>query len=372
MRIGIDATICSSSKPTGIGIYAANLINALSKIHDDIVVWTVDDTGIAIDKQKLRMVLQTLRFMGSKAFQARPFWIDLFLPRLLKQENVNVLFSVVPSALSLSPVPHVVTVHDIIPLTFPGDISKTVSWNYKYRVPTILNNAEALIAVSNHTKLEVVNSYRIDTSKIHTIYSGYDNEHFKPCVNRDILNRYGLDPKGYLLYVGNASPRKNLITLVEAYAKISSGISHKLVLCGSKSEKEKGQINELISRHRLQGKVLQFDYVPYSELPILYSGSALFVFVSLSEGFGFPVLEAMACGTPVLCSNTTSLPEVAGDAAVLLNPLDCHNMANVIADTVLDAKKLQELSNAGLHRCNVFKWDNTAQQVLNLLKSVAA
>jgi glycosyltransferase involved in cell wall biosynthesis len=371
MRIGIDATICSTARPTGLGIYAANLINSLSKIHDDMVVWTVDETGMAVDRRKLRKVLQTLRFMGSKAFQARPFWIDLFLPRLLKQEGIDVLFTVVPSALSRSPVPHVVTVLDLIPLTFPGEISKTVIWNYKYRLPAILNNASALVTISDHTKTEVEKHFNINPDKMHTTYLGYDASNFRCYYSPEVLGRYGLEPKRYLLYVGNASPRKNLTTMITAYSKIASQIPHKLVLCGSKTMKETKQIRDLISKHRLEGKLLLLNYVPYADLPVLYSGAALFVYVSLSEGFGLPVLEAMACGTPVLCSNTTSIPEVAGDAAVLLDPTDYDNMAQEIARTVLDENRLQELSDAGLQRCKLFSWEKTAQQVLSVLKSVA-
>jgi glycosyltransferase involved in cell wall biosynthesis len=371
MKIGIDATICSSSRPTGLGIYAANLINALSQIHNDIVVWTVDDTGMTIDKQKLRKVMQTLHFMGNKAFQVRPFWIDLLLPKLLKQEGVDVLFSVVPSALSRSPVPHVVTVLDLIPLTFPGEISKTVYWNYKYRIPAILNNAAALVTISDHTKTEVVKHFNINPNKIHTTYLGYDSANFRPHCDLEVLGRYGLEPRRYLLYVGNASPRKNLITLVKAYAQIASRISHKLVLCGSKTKRERRQILEWVSQYKLEERVQLLDYVSYADLPVLYTGAALFTYVSLSEGFGLPILEAMACGTPVLCSNTTSIPEVARDAAVLLDPRDYGNMAHVIARTVLDERRLQELSAAGLQKCKQFSWGKTAQQVLCLLKSVA-
>jgi glycosyltransferase involved in cell wall biosynthesis len=371
MRIGIDATICSSSRPTGHGIYAINLINALSKIHDDIVVWTLDDTGMTTEPRQTRKVMQALHFLGGKSYLLRPFWVEYALPRQLKKEGVDVLFSMVPSALSQSPVPHVVTVLDLIPLTFPGEIAKTVSWNYRYRLPAILKHAEALVAISEHTKREVENYYRIDPVKIHTVYLGYDHAHFRPHTDLEALHRYGLEQHGYLLYVGNASPRKNLTTLVKAYSKISSQISHKLVLCGSKTMTETKQIRDLIAKYRLEGKILLLDYVPYADLPVLYGGASLFVYVSLSEGFGLPVLEAMACGTPVLCSNTTSIPEVAGDAAVLLDPTDHDNMAKEIAKTVLDERRLQELSDAGLQRCKRFSWGKTAQQVLSVLKSVA-
>jgi glycosyltransferase involved in cell wall biosynthesis len=370
MRIGIDATICITNKPTGIGIYTINIINALAKLHDDLVVWTVDDTGMALEKDKIRPVLQGLRFIGKNLYQIRPFWLERFLPRLLKREGVDVLFSTVPSALSRSRVPHVSTVLDIIPLIFPGEMPAPVVWNYKYRLPAILKNATALVTISEHTKNDVERHYNINPQCMHTVPLGYDKANFKPKDGAVTLPRYGLETNGYLLYVGNASPRKNLNTLIKAYSQVTSTIPHKLVLCGAKTGTETKQLRELISQYNLGGKVVLLDYVRYTDLPALYSGAALFVYVSLYEGFGLPILEAMACGTPVLASNTTSIPEVAGEASVLIDPTNCDSIANAIVRIISDGKQLQRMSDAGLKRCTEFSWNKSAQQILSLLKSL--
>ncbi len=369
MRIGIDATICFTRKPTGLGVYTISIINELCKIHDDVVIWTVDDTGMAVEKEKIRMVLQALRFTGSKVFQIRPLWIDMFLPRLLKQEGIDVLFSTVPSALSRSPIPHVVTVLDLIPLTFPGETPISVYWNYKYRVPAILKSATALVAISEYTKKDVEKHFSIDPNNIHTVYLGYDAVNFSPKNNFRILERYGLQPKGYLLYVGNASPRKNLSNLINAYSCIQDRLPHKLVLCGSKTSKESRQLQKLISRYGLDRRVVLIDYVPYTDLPVLYSGAALFVYVSLYEGFGLPILEAMACGAPVIASTTTSIPEVAGNAAFLVDPTDDQAIADAIVQIIGDPQRMIELSEAGKERSNQFSWERTAQGILAVLQS---
>lgn len=368
MKIGIDATICFTAKPTGLGIYTINIINALSQLHDDIVVWTVNDTGMMISRDKIRKVMQPLRFSGEKLFQARPFWIDCFLPNLLLEEGVDVLFTTVPSALTRSPVPHVVTVLDVIPLTFPGESPLPVRWNYRYRVPKILNNASSLITISDYSKRDIERYFHISSQKIHTVYLGYDARTFVPTRDSRLLDQYGLTSKGYVLSVGNASPRKNLVGLIRAFSLIKNRIPHTLVLAGSKTDCERRQLRKLIAIHGIEERVVLLDYIPYDDLPVLYSEAALFVYVSTYEGFGLPVLEAMACGTPVLASSTTSIPEVAGDAAVLVDPLDDNAIAGALAATVDDAKRLRELSAAGLKKCKDFTWGKTAREILALLQ----
>lgn len=369
MKIGIDATICFTAQPTGLGIYTINIINALSRLHDDIVVWTVNDTGMMINREKIRKVMQPLRFTGKKLFQVRPFWIDRFLPKMLLKEGVDMLFTTVPSALTRSPVPHVVTVLDVIPLTFPGESPMPVCWNYRYRVPKILKNASLLITISDYSKRDVERYFNIDPQKMHTVYLGYDTKTFAPKKDSQILARYGLTSKGYILSVGNASPRKNLNNLINAYSRIQEKVPHKLVLCGSKTRKEARQLQELISQYGLSRRVILIDYVPYADLPVLYTGAVLFVYVSLYEGFGLPILEAMACGTPVLASAATSIPEVAGDAALLVDPVDVEAIGHAIMEIISNKNLIRDLSSKGLKRCNKFTWEDAARKILAILKT---
>ena len=369
MRIGIDATICFTPKPTGLGIYTINIVNELAKIHDDIVVWTVDDANFEIDNNKLRKVMQPLRHAGAKLFQFRPFWLKMFLPQKLREEGVDVLFSTVPSALTNAPVPHVITVHDLIPLTFPGESPKPVCWNYKHRVPRILDNASALITISDYTKKDLESHWGINGSKISTVYEGYDENNFKPVNDATVLEKHGLESDNYLLYVGNASPRKNLHNLIKAFSAVKDRVPHKLVLCGAKTSLEVKALRKLIAAYNIGSKVVLLDYVPYRELPVLYANAALFVYLSLYEGFGLPVLESMACGTPVLASNTTSIPEVAGDAALLIDPTDSNAITKSIYAMLSDKARMQNLSKAGLERCNEFSWRKAAREILDILKS---
>jgi glycosyltransferase involved in cell wall biosynthesis len=368
MRIGIDATICFSKKPTGLGFYTVNIVNELAKLHEDLVVWTVNDARFDLGPEKIRKVMQPFRFAGDMLYQIRPFWLSMVLPRMIRAEKIDVLFSTVPSAVPRAPVPHVLTVLDLIPLTFPGETPWPVALNYRYRIPDILRSASSLITISDYSKRDVMRFFNISQEIIHTVYCGYDSRNFSPRPSPEILGHYGLTPQTYMLYVGNASPRKNLHTLIRAFGLIKSTVPHSLVLCGSKSARERRQLISLISSLGLQNRVMLLDYVPYRDLPYLYSGASLFIYPSLYEGFGLPVLEAMACGTPVITSRTTSLPEVAGDAALLIDPLNAVEIARSLSLVLCDPGQAERMSAAGIRRAGKFSWRKGAENVLSILK----
>ena len=371
MRIGIDATTIYTDHPTGLGIYSINIVNELAKLHDDLVVWTVDDSSLHIDPAKIRPAMRSFRFLGNHLFQLRPFWVEFVLPKLLAREKVDVLYTTIPNGLTKSPIPHVVTVHDLIPLTFPEDAPRSVRWNFKHRLPEILNNAEKIIAVSKHTKQDVIDHYMLPPNKIKIVSEGYELNHFRPDVDLSILDNYGLKPEKYVLYVGNSSARKNVLRLIEAFGMIKDHVSHKLVLAGAKHPKERKALLEAIARFNLTDNILLLDYVPYCDLPALYAGADLFAFLSLYEGFGLPTLEAMACGTPVLTSCISSLPEVIGDAGLLADPLSVKDIADKMKSLLLDSVKKSQAVQAGLARCRQFRWSTAAREIYGILQDVA-
>lgn len=370
MRIGIDATTIYTSRPTGLGVYSINIINELAKLHDDLVVWTVDDSSLKIAPAKIRKVMRPFRFLGNHLFQLRPFWVEFVLPKLLAREKIDVLYTTIPNGLLHSPVPHVVTVHDLIPLTFPEDAPRSVRWNFKHRLPGILRQAERIIAVSPHTKQDVIDHYRIPPEKIHIVSEGYELNHFRPDVDLAVLDNYGLLPKKYVLYVGNSSARKNILRLIDAFNMVKNKIPHRLVLVGTKQPNERKALIEKISRYNLTNRVCLLDYIPYCDLPALYAGADLFAFLSLYEGFGLPVLEAMACGAPVLTSCTSSLPDVVGDAGLLADPLSVNDIADKLQSLLLGPKKKKVATAAGLERCKQFRWSSAAKEIYGILQDV--
>lgn len=367
MKIGIDATFIGSEKPTGLAIYTRNIVNELIKLHADIVLWTTDDAGFCVPKERIRPVLDEFAFLGKSRFIIRPIWMELKFTGIIKREKVDILFSTVPGGMRFCPVPHVVTVHDLTPLAFSGDSPKSVQLNYRYRLGKILERTSAIIADSEWTRADICRFYRIPQEKIQVIPLGYDRDLFKPRYEPHVLENYGLKGISYILAVGSDKPRKNLQRLVASFGMMQDS-SHYLVLAGLHGSAAKKRILKEALVSGANERILFLDYVRNEDLPVLYSGATLFCYPSLYEGFGLPVLEAMACGTPVVASNATSIPEVAGQAAILVNPLNCEEIAVAMDLIINDTNRRNALRAAGLERVTCFSWEQAAKKTLSVLK----
>ncbi len=370
MKIGIDATVVFSDRPSGLGVYTVNMVNELYRLHKDMVVWTIADAGFDLPPSCVRRVLKPLRFMGNRIYPIRPLWLELFLRAELKKEKADVLWSTVPSALSHSPVPHLITVHDLIPVRFPGDVPSWVRWNFTKRILPTISGASGIIADSVATREDLVRT-GVRLPSVEVVYPAFDAGHFCRVDPHDVITKYRLESAPYLLYVGNASPRKNLGGVLRAFGKISADLPHSLVLAGAKSTEELEQLERIIRQLELQDRVIMLNYVPFKDLPELYSGAACVVYLSRYEGFGLPVLEAMACGVPVVASSTTSIPEVSGDAALLVDPDDADAAAAAIRSVLTDDALRQRMIEAGLRQSSMFSWSSSARQVLQTLHTLS-
>ena len=370
MRIGIDATAVYSIRPTGLEMFSMNISNEMAKLHDNLVVWTVEDCGFSLPVEKVRKVMPRFHFWGSGQYVIRrPYWLEIDLPKRLRQEKIDVLYTTILSAKTQCPIPQVITVHDLFPLTFSEDSSFAIRWNYRLRVPRIVKNADAIIAVSNYTKDQILKNYSVNPDKIHVIYEGYDSHKFFQRNDLSRLAQYGLEHKNYILSVGGTRKRKNIERLVRSFASIKHQIPHKLVLVGPKTKADFSMLNALAGSLDTADRIILLDYVSTDDLPLLYSSAALLAYVSLYEGFGLPVLEAMACGTPVLASNATSIPEVAGSAAELVDPKDGGAISKAIITILTNEKLSRRMSESGLKRCTEFTWQKAAQQILDICRN---
>jgi glycosyltransferase involved in cell wall biosynthesis len=238
--------------------------------------------------------------------------------------------------------------------------------------------ATRIIADSEATCLDLIRHYHIQEHKITVVYPGCDRS-LAPVTDRELLTsvraRYRL-AHSYLLYVGTLHPRKNLVRLIEAFAFLTASLDAEtkdgasplqLVLAG-----QKGWLyDDILAQVRKLGlteRVRLTGYLPPADLPALLSGARAFVFPSLYEGFGLPVLEAMACGTPVICSNVSSLPEVAGDAALLVDPLDVDALAAALEQVVVDPELRRALVERGFRQAARFSWRRCARETLQVLE----
>lgn len=295
-------------------------------------------------------------------------WEQLALPRWLSRGDV--LWSPCGTG-PLTVQNQIVTIHDVAYLEHPEWFNRWFARWYRFLVPRLVHKVWRIIAVSEFTKVRLVEMTRVSPEKIVVIPNGVDVR-FQPKAPEEVArtrDALGIPSSNYVLCLGSLEPRKNLHRLLKAWGNIYHKLPNDvwLVLAGAKG---KALVFQNISFDKLPPRVYLTGYVPDEYLPALYSGALAFVYVSLYEGFGLPPLEAMACGTPVVTSNITSLPEVVGNAAILVNPYHVKNIADGIYELIRNDALREELKSKGLERAKQFTWDRTAALTWEVLKAV--
>jgi glycosyltransferase involved in cell wall biosynthesis len=268
-------------------------------------------------------------------------------------------------------VPTVLTVHDMIFQLFPEHQKRLNYWYLNATMPLYCQRADAIITVSESSKRDIVTHYGLEPSKIKVVYEAAAPEFVPavPAVTADVRTRYGL-PERYLLHVGTIEPRKNLTLLIQALQRLrDGGLQIPLVVVGGKGwlyhdffEKLEGL--EVVDSVCFPG------YVPAPDLPAFYGAATMVIVASVYEGFGLPLLEAMACGTPVVSSNASSLPEVGGDAALYFDPHDVEAMAEVIRSVWVDAELRDHMRGIGLEWSSGFSWERAAYETASVYDTV--
>ncbi|MCX7792487.1 MAG: glycosyltransferase family 4 protein [Chloroflexaceae bacterium] len=298
-------------------------------------------------------------------------WEQVLAPLLLRRSGAD-LFHGVHSVVPLTcPVPSVVTVHDLAFIRFPQTFR---AYNRIYLdVATRLSvrRAARILVVSEHTRREVIGLLGVAPDRV-VVTPNAVREHFRP-PDPALLEAFrackGL-PERFVLYVGTLEPRKNLTTLLEAYAEVARRQATPLLVGGGKGWLYDAVFQRLEALG-LREQVRFVGYLDEEELPLWYAAATVFVFPSIYEGFGMPPLEAMACGTPVVASNTSSLPEVVGDAGLTVSPYDSAALAEAISRVLDDADLRQELRERGLRQARAFSWRVTAERTLAAYEAAA-
>ncbi len=371
MRIAIDAHSVGA-KLGGNESYATNLIEALAQIdainHYSLYVTTRE----AQDRFHGRWPNFTVR---STLPHTPIIRIPLVLSAELRRNPVDLLH-VQFTAPPLCPCPFVVSVHDLSFEHLPQTFKRRSRTQLRLTVRSSVKRAARVISLSEHAKRDIAKTYRIDEELIRTIPLAAPS-HFQPVDDDKELQRvrhiYGIQGD-YVLCVGSIQPRKNLARLVKAYSALRSRTSDpgfpKLVLAGKRAWLYDETVRT-IEDANLGDNVILTGYVPESDLPALYSGSVCFVYPSYFEGFGLPPLEAMKCGAPVIVGNSTSLPEVVGDAALTVDPYDVDAIGSAIDRIMKDSSFRKELRVKGLERAKMFDWRETARRTLAVYEEVA-
>ncbi len=369
-RIAIDYT-AAHEQTGGIGRYVRELTAALASI-DQSNAYRLFVAG-ASPAELPRPPASNFRW---SATTITPRWLSriwhrarLPLPVELFTGNIDLFHAtdfVLPPTLPQTRT--VLTVHDLSFVHVPNSASPALKAYLDRVVPRSVQKADRILADSQATKQDLIQLYGIDASKISVLLCGVD-EHFKPVSEpheiERIRRKYGLTGKDYILSVGTVQPRKNYSRVIEALAEIRAH-GHELhyVIAGGEGWLE-DEMHHTIARRDLADYVQLLGYVDDADLPALYSAAQALVMVSLYEGFGLPVLEAMACGTPVITSNLSSLPEVAGEAALMVDPYDVPAIQDAIL-RLQNSTERQRLIAAGYSQVKQFNWKRSAAQLKSI------
>jgi glycosyltransferase involved in cell wall biosynthesis len=300
---------------------------------------------------------------------ARIAWEQLAQPWAGRRDRLQLLHAPVYVGPLLPPCPLVVTIHDLTFDLFPELFRRFNRLYLQQLTRQTVRRATQIIADSESTRADVLRILGVPPEKVVTIPAGVGEEMHPlddPEPVRALRQRYEL-PDRMLLYLGTLEPRKNVLAVIEAYALLRQrpGFAHQLVIAGGKGWYYE-EIYARVEQLGLRDAVIFPGYIPEAELPVWYNAADLFVYPSLYEGFGLPPLEAMACGTPVIVSNVSSLPEVVGEAGLTVPPHDVEALANAIQSLLDDPARRQALREAGLARAKLYSWKSTALQTAQL------
>jgi glycosyltransferase involved in cell wall biosynthesis len=349
-------------QPTGIATYALNVAKHLQSL--DPILLTAQQSNLP-NLQYYAIPNNMTPAEGRQGHLRRLLWTQWQLPKIYKQLQSNLIYSPLPEAPLYSKCRYIVMFHDLIPLRFPSQFSPLTNY-FLYIVPQVLKQAQHIICNSESTANDIINYYGISASKITPILLAYDVNHFYPKTQENIFSLKEKQP--YFLYLGRHDPYKNLTRLITAFANLKNYRDYNLLIAGTKDTKFTLQLQQQVVELNLTRQVQFLDYISYQELPILLSNAVALVFPTLWEGFGLPVLEAMACGTPVITSKLASLPEITKEAAILINPYNTAEITNAMKEIGENQAKRSRLIELGLTRAKQFSWAKTGSQTKTVLQ----
>lgn len=375
MKIFLDGISLINNDLGGIGYYCYNLIKHLQQVdreNDYTVIYNkskLNQLGFisAPEKKVSYPYRNILRIIGPRFLYHVP--LELFTGNFAIYHGTGYTF------LPTRQAKKVITVHDLVSKHYPETLTSSNLYFQEKLVPYYAHKCDRIIAVSQSTKNDLVNFLQISPDKIDVTYLAADKI-YQPLSKEDpyfevIRKKYSL-PAKFILHIGTLNERKNILSTLQAFSQLcTKGCEHDLVLVGGKGNAYEA-VMALITKLKLENRVKYIGYADLEDLPYLYNLADLFVHVSKLEGFGLPVLEAMQCGTPVLVSNGSSLPEIVQAAGMMANPLDVDEIANKMEVMIQDEQLREALSRKGIRQAEKFSWEKTARETIAIYKKTLA
>ena len=370
MKIGIEAQRIFRKNKHGMDYVVLQEIKELQQIDlvNEYYVFVKPGEDHCVESSKNVHIIEL-------SCPTYPLWEQWALPRAAKKYGVEILHCTSNTAPIWCDIPLVLTLHDIIFLE-PRDkqnhsLYQNMGWLYRrLNVPRILGKCRRIITVSNFEMENIISKLNISRERMVMIYNGY-NEWFKPVEDKEDIYKKYIPDSGYFFFLGNTDPKKNTERTLVAYSKYlaKSSIKRKLLMADLNPE----YLNGIIERNHIeniQKNMVMPGYIVNSDLPYIYHSAFAFLYTSLRESFGIPLLEAMACGTPVITSNTSSMPEIGGKDAILVNPEKSDQITEMMLRLETDNDYYEQQRAVGLERAKLFSWRKTAENLLKLYHEV--
>ncbi len=355
-QIGLDVQAMAGMK-SGLGVYITQLISHLKKN----------------DVENKYLLLSENHNRGERTYN-RLIWENVFLPLQASKTRINILHTPAFAAPFLKGRwRSVATIHDLIGMVFPNHLGLISQWYWGKWLPFVNSRADRIIVDSNCTKQDVIKYLRVSSNKIRVIYLAASDKFQNRKTNSEIesvCHKFQIR-RPYALFVGNVEPRKNLVRLIKAFSEVrkTKKIEHQLVIVGFRAW-DYPTVKRLTEEHGLTEAVKSLNYIDDEDLVSLYNGGELFVYPSLYEGFGMPILEAMKCGLPVLTSNISSIPEVAGDAAYYVDPYNEKELEAGLITMLTNRSLREDLRQRGFVQADKFSWELTAKKTLEVYQEL--
>ena len=370
MRIGIEAQRIFRPKKHGMDVVAIELIKNLQQLDNQ-------NEFVVLAKDKNDGTLEASPNFRIDQFPALSYvdWEQIQLPKAIKRNKLDLLHCTANTAPLYSSIPVVLTLHDIIYLEnvdFKGTAYQNLGNLYRrFVVPKIVHKVKLVLTVSEFEKDNIVTKLRLPEEKVQVLYNGVSpvfNTHYSREQIDTFQKKYQL-PAHYIMFLGNTAPKKNTLNVIKAYVDfcLNEKTEIPLVLLDYKKELVVKILEEL-NQPGLIDRFIFPGYIPYSQIPLMYHGATIFLYPSLRESFGLPILEAMACGVPVITSTTSSMPEVAGEAAILIDPFNYKDLSAAIQQLVRDETLRQDCRQKGLQRVQSFTWRASADKLKEFYK----
>ncbi len=370
MRIGIEAQRIFRTNKHGMDYVVLEEIKELQKsdVRNEYFVFVAPGEDRCLKDSKNVHIIE----IGNNFY---PLWEQFSLPRAVNQLNLDMLHCTSNTAPIRCKVPLILTLHDIIFLE-PRDKSnksfyQDMGWRYRrFVVPRILKKCKRIITVSDFEFNNIITKLQIPEEKMVMIYNGY-NKWFRPVEDTELIYQQYIEEPGYFFFLGNTDPKKNTERTLIAYSKYleMSDVKRKLLM----ADLDRGYLDEIIDRNdigNIRDHIVMPGYIKNADLPYIYNNAFAFLYTSLRESFGIPLLEAMACGTPVITSNTSSMPEIGGSEVIMVNPLNVNEITEKMLLLEKDKALYQKQKDIGIIRAQQFSWEYTAEQLLMVYEDV--